>query len=175
MIRVILLTRPQEKVLMPLFKKNKVNYDGQWVNIENADPDDVRFGSENEKLDNTTGAGGSKPASKKVFRVVTVRGRQEQAWLGSGMWQPLTESVIPEEARAPLTVVYYGTYSSDGMRHDGAPGGAYSSVFDQYAMEGGDLYTRDEARALKQWDTRKPFPGFDPKLGSKTLDIYSED
>ena len=61
------------------------------------------------------------------------------------------------------------------MRHDGAPGGAYSSVFDQYAMKGGDLYTRDEARVLKQWDTRKPFPGFDPKLGSKTLDIYSED
>ena len=32
-----------------------------------------------------------------------------------------------------------------------------------------------QARVLKQWDTRKPFPGFDPKLGSKTLDIYSED
>ena len=52
---------------------------------------------------------------------------------------------------------------------------AYSSVYDRYAMKGGDLYTRDEARVLKQWDTRKPFPGFDPKLGSKTLDIYSED
>jgi hypothetical protein len=42
-------------------------------------------------------------------------------------------------------------------------------------MPGGDLYTNDEVRRLKQWDTRKPFPGFDPKLGSKTLDIYSED
>jgi hypothetical protein len=160
---------------MPLFRRKKVSYDGEWVKLQGADPDDVRFGSENENPDNTTGEGRRKPESKKVFRVVTVRGRQEQAWLDSGMWRPLSETIIPEEARAPLTVVYYGTYGSDGMRHDGPPGGAYSSVFDQYAMQGADLYTRDEARTLKQWDTRKPFPGFDPKLGSKTLDIYSED
>src|SRR5437764_2640084 len=161
---------------MPLFRKKKVNYDGQWVKIPSADQHIAKFKSENQSLDNATATDqGPKPGSKRVFRVVTVRGRQEQAWLDSGMWQPMQETVIPEEARAPLTVVYYGTYGSDGMRHDGAPGGAYSSVFDQYAMKGGDLYTRDEARVLKQWDTRKPFPGFDPKLGSKTLDIYSED
>ena len=35
--------------------------------------------------------------------------------------------------------------------------------------------TRDEARRLNQWDTRYPFPGFDPKEGSITLDLYSED
>jgi hypothetical protein len=71
--------------------------------------------------------------------------------------------------------VHYGTYGSDGMRRDGPPGGSYSAAFEQYRMQGGDLYTRDEARNLYHWDTRKPFPGFDPKLGSKTLDIYSED
>jgi hypothetical protein len=161
---------------MPLFKKKKVSYDGQWVRISDASPEDMGFASENANLDNTTTIdAGRKHKDKRAFRVVTVRGRQEQAWLDSGMWQPQVETIIPEEARAPLTVMRYGTYGSDGMRHDGQPGGAYSSVFDQYAAQGGDLYTRDEARALKQWDTRKPFPGFDPKLGSKTLDIYSED
>ncbi len=159
---------------MPLFKK-KPNHDGQWVpasegNVKGlARKEDTMYGNE------TALAGGRKPKSKRVFRVITVRGRQEKAWLDSNLWQPQVETVIPAEARAPLTVVYYGTYGSDGMRRDGAPGGAYSSVFDEYAMTGGDLYTRDEARMLKQWDTRKPFPGFDPKLGSKTLDIYSED
>jgi hypothetical protein len=162
---------------MPLFrKKNKVSYDGEWVKLDSADPARVSKTSLDKPLDNETALDRrGRPKDKKVFRVVTVRGRQEQAWLDSGMWQPTSETIIPEEARAPLTVVYYGTYGSDGMRHDGAPGGAYSSVFDQYAMQGRDLYTRDEARTLKQWDTRKPFPGFDPKLGSKTLDIYSED
>jgi hypothetical protein len=139
--------------------RDKQYNDGQWVTL----PDDG------------SGSGGRKRKRKRQFKVFTVRGRQERAWLDSGMWQPLQETIIPEEARLPLTVVYYGTYGSDGMRHDGSPGGAYSSVFDRYAMQGGDLYTRDEARFLKQWDTRKPFPGFDPKLGSKTLDIYSED
>src|SRR5438045_1393648 len=145
-------------VTMPLFRK-KESYDGQWVNLPADD----------------SGAPSGKKKTRRVFRVVTIRGRQEDAWLDSGMWQPLQETVIPQEARAQLTVVHYVTYGSDGMRHDGSPGGAYSSVFDQYAMQGGDLYTRDEARTLKQWDTRRPFPGFDPKLGSKTLDIYSED
>ena len=140
---------------MPLFKK-KISYDGSWVPATQGE----------------TGKGGKK---KRVFKVVTVRGRQEKSWLDSALWQPRVETVIPAEANAPLTTVYYGTYGSDGMRRDGAPGGSYSSVFDEYAMQGGDLYTRDEARTLKQWDTRKPFPGFDPKLGSKTLDIYSED
>ena len=160
---------------MPLFRRKKVSHDGSWVSLPGASEEEARALA-GRPLDNETAVDqGPKPKKKKVFRVVTVRGRQEQAWLDSGLWQPPVETVIPEEARAPLTVVYYGTYGSDGMRHDGAPGGAYSSVFDQYAMQGGDLYTRDEARTLKQWDTRKPFPGFDPKLGSKTLDIYSED
>lgn len=161
---------------MPMFKKKKANYSGEWVNIPNADKGSLPAGDHDATGDQVANVI-STPAvkNKKVFRVVTVRGRQEQAWLDSRLWQPLVETVIPDEARAPLTVMHYGTYSSDGLRHDGAPGGAYSSVFDQYAMQGGDLYTRDEARALKQWDTRKPFPGFDPKLGSKTLDIYSED
>lgn len=162
---------------MPLFRRKKrVNYDGEWVKIPNADPEMVPHGSLDKPRDNETALDKRrKPKDKKAFRVITVRGRQEQAWLESDLWQPQVETTIPEEARAPLTVVYYGTYGSDGMRHDGAPGGAYSSVFDEYAMQGGDLYTRDEARNLKQWDTRRPFPGFDPKLGSKTLDIYSED
>ena len=152
---------------MPLFKK-KVSYDGSWVPSPEGDP--------NTMYGNESGVSQSpKPKSKKQFRVVTVWGRKQQAWLDSDMWQPREETIIPAEAKAPLTVVHYGTYGSDGMRHDGPPGGAYSSVFDQYAAQGGDLYTRDEARTLKQWDTRKPFPGFDPKLGSKTLDIYSED
>ncbi len=161
---------------MPLFNKKKPAYGGEWVRIPDAKPEDVTTRNPDATGDQVANVV-NVPAvkNKKVFRVVTVRGRQEQAWLDSGMWRPTVETIIPEEAKAPLTVVYYGTYSSDGMRHDGAPGGAYSSVFDQYAMQGGDLYTRDEARTLKQWDTRKPFPGFDPKLGSKTLDIYSED
>lgn len=147
---------------MPRFKKGF--RDGAWLPAE-----DVTEVAGGVKLDSR----GRK--RKKVFKVITVRGRQESAWLDSGLWQPLQETIIPAEAQAPRTIVYYGTYGSDGMRQDGAPGGAYSSVFDQYAMQGGDLYTRDEARRLKQWDTRVPFPGFDPKLGSKTLDIYSED
>ena len=145
---------------MPLFKKKPRGYDGAWV----AAPD--KGGAEPE---------GGRRKKKKVFRVVTFWGRQQQAWLDSNLWQPLQETIIPAEAKAPLTIVRYGTYGSDGLRRDGSPGGSYSSVFDQYAMQGGDVYTRDEARNLKQWDTRKPFPGFDPKLGSKTLDIYSED
>jgi len=150
---------------------------GDWVAMPELPADQQPQGDQLAPRDDQTGVGTVKktPKNKKVFRVVTVRGKQEQAWLDSALWQPQVETVIPEEARSPLTVVYYGTYGSDGMRHDGAPGGAYSSVFDQYAMQGGDLYTRDEARTLKQWDTRRPFPGFDPKLGSKTLDIYSED
>ncbi len=161
---------------MPLFKKKQRGYDGAWVPA--PDPNALEATGGRQTGPSIVAAQplprkGTK--TKKVFRVVTVRGRQEQEWLDSGLWQPLQETVIPAEAKAPLTVVYYGTYGSDGMRHDGAPGGAYSSIFDQYAMQGGDLYTKDEARRLKQWDTRKPFPGFDPKLGSKTLDIYSED
>jgi hypothetical protein len=146
---------------MPLFKKNKSS-DGSWVEVPAGTP---------TALDPT----GKNKKPKKVFKVITVRGRQEQAWLDSNLWQPLQETVVPAEAKGPAKVVYYGTYSSDGMRQDGAPGGSYSAVFDQYKMEGADLYTRDEARHVNQWDTRKPFPGFDPKLGSKTLDIYSED
>jgi|GEM_PF-3215953 len=157
---------------MPLFKKKNVSYDGAWVPAEHLD---TAEGPNPSALSSPMPVPAKGRKAKKVFRVVTVRGRQEQAWLDSNLWQPLQETITPEEAKAPLTVVYYGTYGSDGMRRDGSPGGAYSSVFDQYAMEGGDLYTRDEARRLKQWDTRKPFPGFDPKLGSKTLDIYSED
>jgi|SRR5436190_17470819 len=145
---------------MPDSKKKQYN-DGQWMTVP-EDPSAPKSGEPTRK-------------GKRVFKVTTVRGRQEQAWLDTGMWQPREETIIPEIARSPLTTMKYGTYGSDGLRHDGSPGGAYSSVFDRYAMQGGDLYTRDEARALKQWDTRKPFPGFDPKLGSKTLDIYSED
>jgi hypothetical protein len=161
---------------MPLFRKKKPNYSGEWVNIPAADMSRIPAGNPDATGDQVANVVNTPPVkNKKSFRVLTVRGRQEQAWLDSGMWQPMVETVFPEEARAPLTKVYFGTYGSDGMRHDGSPAGAYSSVFDQYAMQGGDLYTRDEARSLKQWDTRKPFPGFDPKLGSKTLDIYSED
>ena len=147
---------------MPLFKKGSKVHDGSWVEVPADTP---------TALDPT----GTNKKPKKVFKVITVRGRQEQAWLNSNLWQPLQETVVPAEAKAAAKVVYYGTYSSDGMRQDGAPGGSYSAVFDQYKMEGADLYTRDEARHVNQWDTRKPFPGFDPKLGSKTLDIYSED
>src|SRR3954447_17387944 len=167
---------------MPLFRRKKKtpNMAGDWVTMPELPADQQPKGDQLAPRNNNdqTGVGTpvkSMPKNKKVFRVVTVRGKQEQAWLDSGLWQPQVETVIPEEARAPLTVVYYGTYGSDGMRHDGAPGGGYSSVFDQHAMKGGDPYTRDESRTPKQWDTRKPFPGFDPKLGSKTLDIYSED
>jgi hypothetical protein len=148
---------------MPTLKRKKGGNDGEWVPVEEV---------EGTNLPATTGRGKKK---KKVFRVLTVRGRQEREWLDSGLWQPLQETIVPAEAKAPQTVVRYGTYGSDGMRNDGPRGGTYSSVFDQYAMQGGDLYTNDEVRHLKQWDTRKPFPGFDPKLGSKTLDIYSED
>jgi hypothetical protein len=160
---------------MPIFKK-KGNFSGGWVpgdpNARSVDP------TRPESWDapqSTVPSPSKGRKGKKMFRVVTVRGRQEQGWVDSGLWQPLQETVIPAEAKAQLTVVHFGTYGSDGMRRDGAPAGAYSSVFDQYAMQGQDLYTKDEARRLKQWDTRKPFPGFDPKLGSKTLDIYSED
>jgi len=161
---------------MPMFKKKKPSYSGEWVNIPDANPD-ARVSADPDATGDQLANVVNTPAvkNKKVFRVVTVRGRQEQAWLDSNLWQPMVETIYPEEAKAPLMVMYYGTYGSDGMRHDGAPGGAFSSVYEQYAMTGGDLYTRDEARVLKQWDTRKPFPGFDPKLGSKTLDIYSED
>ncbi len=144
---------------MPKFKKG--GNDGAWVEA----PAD-----EQNALATT---GGKK--RKKVFKVLTFRGRQEKAWLDSNLWQPLQETIIPQEAKMPLVEVHYGTYGSDGMRRDGPPGGSYSAVFDQYRMQGGDLYTRDETSCLYQWDTRKPFPGFDPKLGSKTLDIYSED
>lgn len=165
---------------MPLFRKKKTNHDGAWVP---ASGEIAKYEGPIGTTGDTTGLSTPMPAAvkgrgknkKKVFRVVTVWGRQQQAWLDSDLWQPMQETVIPAEAKAPLTVVYYGTYGSDGMRRDGSPGGAYSSVYDQYAMQGQDLYTRDEARRLKQWDTRKPFPGFDPKLGSKTLDIFSED
>jgi len=142
-------------------KLKKGNNDGAWFPVEEAD--------------GSSASGKGKGKKKKVFRVLTARGRQEREWLDSGLWQPLQETIIPAEAKAPQTIVRYGTYGSDGMRADGPPGGSYSSVYDQYAMKGGDLYTNDEVRHLKQWDTRKPFPGFDPKLGSKTLDIYSED
>jgi len=146
---------------MPLFKKGK-SHDGSWVEVPAGTP---------TALDPT----GKSKKPKKVFKVITVRGRQEQAWLDSNLWQPLQETIVPAEAKAAAKVVYYGTYGSDGMRQDGSPGGSYSAVFDQYKMQGADLYTRDEARHVNQWDTRKPFPGFDHKLGSKTLDIYSED
>ena len=144
---------------MPKMKLKKGNNDGAWFPVEDTGGTDAK----------------GKGKKKKVFRVLTARGRQERDWLDSGLWQPLQETIIPAEAKAPQTIVHYGTYGSDGMRADGPPGGSYSSVYDQYAMKGGDLYTNDEVRRLKQWDTRKPFPGFDPKLGSKTLDIYSED
>src|SRR3954447_2955590 len=98
---------------MPLFRKKKVNYDGQWVNIPSGSPSIREFKSENQALDNATAVDqGPKLKNKKAFRVVTVRGRQEQSWLDSGMWRPRQETVVPEEARAPLTVVYYGTYGS---------------------------------------------------------------
>ncbi len=160
---------------MPLFKK-KPQYAGGWVDAAN-DPDieNKYVPGPDPTAVGPVEKGRGKKKGKRVFRVTTAWGRQQQEWLDSNLWQPLTETIIPAEAKAPLTVVHYGTYGSDGMRRDGSPGGAYSSVFDQYAMQGNDLYTRDEARRLKQWDTRKPFPGFDPKLGSKTLDIYSED
>ena len=164
---------------MPLFRKKKkgMSLGGAWVSMPDAEPGAVPAGDQlSPRSGDYTGLStGRAPKSKKVFRVVTCRGLQEQKWLDEGLWRPQVETVIPAERNAPLTVMYYGTYGSDGARHDGAPAGAYSSVYDEYAMQGGDLYTRDEARSLKQWDTRKPFPGFDPKLGSKTLDIYSED
>jgi hypothetical protein len=111
----------------------------------------------------------------KKTRVLTVRGRREMEWLENDRWRPPIATVVPEEAQAPMIKVQYGTYSSDGVRRDGPSGGGYSQVYDKYRYRGLDVYTRDEARRLNQWDTRLPFPGFDPKEGSITLDIYSED
>src|SRR4051812_33291191 len=113
---------------MPMFKKKPI-HDGSWVPAVEGD--------ENTMYGNETGTQlSSKSKTKRVFKVITVRGRQEQAWLDSGMWEPGVESVVPAIAKAPMTVVRYGTYGSDGMRHDGPPGGSYSSVFDEYAMKG---------------------------------------
>ena len=39
---------------MPLFRKKKVSYDGQWVNIPSSDPGVTKFKSENQSLDNAT-------------------------------------------------------------------------------------------------------------------------
>ncbi|HUS14655.1 MAG TPA: hypothetical protein VM536_06505 [Chloroflexia bacterium] len=111
---------------------------------------------------------------KKLY-VETARGKQELAWLENNRWQPQIDTVIPDEAEAPLVRIRLGTYGSDGLRHDGQPSAAYSAVYEKYRHRGLDVYTRDEARRLNQWDTRYPFPGFDPKEGSVTLDIYSED
>lgn len=111
----------------------------------------------------------------KKLHVMTVRGKQEQEWLQADRWKPPIDTVVPEEAEAPMLRVHYGTYGSDGIRRDGPPAGAYSQVYDRYRHRGLDVYTRDEARRLNQWDTRYPFPGFDPKEGSITLDLYSED
>ena len=118
----------------------------------------------------------SKPerGTRKVF-VLTARGRKEMELLEPGRWEPPIQTVIPAEAEMPQVVIHYGTYGSDGMRRDGPPGGAYSAVYEQYRSRGQDTYTRDEYRLLTQWDTRLPYPGFDPKEGSLTLDIYSED
>jgi len=111
----------------------------------------------------------------KKLHVLTVRGRREMAWLQDDRWKPQIDTIVAAEAEAPMVKVHYGTYGSDGLRRDGPPGGAYSAVFERYRNRGVDVYTRDEARRLNQWDTRYPFPGFDPKEGSVTLDIYSED
>ena len=107
--------------------------------------------------------------------LLTVRGKQEQAWLDSTLWEPPIRTTIPAEADLPMVTVHYGTYGSDGIRRDGPPGGAYSQVYEQFRTQGQDTYTRDEYRLMTQWDTRLPFPGFDPKEGSLTLDLYSED
>jgi hypothetical protein len=112
--------------------------------------------------------------TKKTY-VLTVRGRRELEWLNSDHWKPPIDTLVEAEAEAPMIKVRQGTYGSDGVRRDGPPAGAYSAVFDKYRHRGLDVYTRDEARRLNQWDTRYPFPGFDPKEGSITLDIYSED
>lgn len=112
--------------------------------------------------------------TKKTY-VLTVRGRRELELLENNRWQPPIETVVRDEAEAPMIKVQYGTYSSDGVRRDGPPGGAYSAVYERYRHRGLDVYTRDETRRLNQWDTRYPYPGFDPKEGSITLDIYSED
>ena len=112
--------------------------------------------------------------TRKVY-VLTARGRREQAWLEPGRWEPPIQTVIPAEAEAPLVVTHYGTYGSDGMRLDGPPGGRLQPVYEQFRTRGQDTYTRDEHRRLTEWDTRLPYPGFDPKEGSLTLDIYSED
>jgi hypothetical protein len=111
---------------------------------------------------------------KKLY-VETARGKREMEWLKNDRWKPLIATVTAEEATAPMVRVDLGTYGSDGVRRDGNPAGAYSAVYDRYRNRGLDVYTREEARRLNQWDTRYPFPGFDPKEGSITLDIYSED
>lgn len=111
---------------------------------------------------------------RKLY-VVTARGRRELAWLEDDRWKPQIDTVTAAEAEAPMIKVRYGTYGSDGLRRDGPPGGAYSAVYEKYRHRGLDVYTRDEANRLNQWDTRYPYPGFDPKEGSVTLDIYSED
>jgi hypothetical protein len=112
--------------------------------------------------------------TKKTY-VLTVRGRRELEWLAGDHWKPAIDTLVEAEAEAPMIKVRTGTYGSDGLRRDGPPAGAYSAVFEKYRHRGLDVYTRDEARRLNQWDTRYPFPGFDPKEGSITLDIYSED
>ena len=33
---------------MPLFRKKKISYDGEWVKIPSADPDVAEFKSENQ-------------------------------------------------------------------------------------------------------------------------------
>ncbi len=111
----------------------------------------------------------------KKLHVLTARGKQEMAWLENDHWKPQIDTITAEEAESPMIRVNLGTYGSDGLRRDGNPAGAYSAVFEKYRNRGLDIYTQDEARRLNQWDTRYPFPGFDPKEGSVTLDIYSED
>jgi hypothetical protein len=131
------------------------------------------FKKKNKLTENNELAQAEKP-TRKVY-VLTAHGRQEQAWLDSNAWEPPIQTMIPAEAAAPRVVVHYGTYGSDGMRRDGPPAGAYSAVYEQYRTRGRDTYTNDEHRLLTEWDTRLPYPGFDPKEGSLTLDIYSED
>ena len=72
---------------MAAAKLKKGGNDGEWVTLED----------EGTNLPPTGGKGKKK---KKVFRVLTVRGRQEREWLDSGLWQPLQETVIPAEAKA---------------------------------------------------------------------------
>jgi hypothetical protein len=132
------------------------------------------FFKKKNKLSDNNELAKAERGTRKVY-VLTARGRQEQVWLQPGAWEPPIQTVIPAEAEAPMVVVHYGTYGSDGMRRDGPPGGAYSAVYEQFRTRGQDTYTRDEHRQLTEWDTRLPYPGFDPKEGSLTLDLYSED